>query len=279
MSEAEWVDLPPMSECTASVSLHIEAHGKGPPLVLAHAFGGSARNFWLQVHALEHTHRVWLYDARGHARSEAAGAPQAFGWPCLISDFDQVVNQSLSEQTSGHDDRVIVGGLSLGAATALFWAIRNQDAVRGLVLASYPDCSAEMRDWASNFARQIEAEGIDRAGNRFVWGPLGRFEAADARLVRRGFLEHSEFALAAVLRQALAQIPDISGFSQELERFNVPTLVIAGANDTPTLATSHWIAATLPNAQLAIIENAGHVVNLSQPKVFNEKLAEFVRGL
>jgi pimeloyl-ACP methyl ester carboxylesterase len=268
-----------MNKCTALARLHIEAHGNGLPLVLAHGFGGSSRNFLPQAHALERTHRVWLYDARGHARSDAPSDLEAFGWPCLVSDFDRVVHQSLTERASKNDDRAIVGGLSLGAATALFWAIQNQEAVKGLVLAAYPNCSAEMGDWATNFARQIELEGIDRAGNQFVWGPLGRFKAEEARQIRRGFLEHSELALSAILRQAVAQIPDISRFSDDLERFHVPTFILAGANDTLTLATSRWIAGTLPNAQLAIIENAGHVVNLSQPKEFNLKLAEFVRGL
>lgn len=268
-----------MRECTALARLHIEAHGNGLPLVLAHGFGGSSRNFLPQARALERTYRVWLYDARGHARSEAPSALESFGWPCLVSDFNRVVNQSLTEGASRKDDRVIAGGLSLGAATALFWAIRNQEAVKGLVLAAYPNCNAETRIWATNFARQIEAEGIDSAGNQFVWGPSGRFTAEDARLIRRGFLEHSVLGLSAVLRQAVAKIPDISKFSDDLDRFHVPTLIVAGANDTLSLATSRWIAATLPNAHLNIIENAGHVVNLSQPREFNEELAKFLRGL
>ncbi len=52
--------------------LHVEEHGSGPPLVLAHGFAGSARNFHPQIRALADGFRVvvtgglYMY---GHADS------------------------------------------------------------------------------------------------------------------------------------------------------------------------------------------------------------------
>ena len=266
-------------ECPAPAHLHIERHGNGSPLVLAHGFAGSARNFLPQARVQSRTRRVWLYDARGHARSEAPSNEQVYGWDFLTSDLNFVINESRGESTRSSPPRIVVGGLSLGAATALFWALRHQTVVEGLVLAAYPDSTESMRNWALDFAWQIEQIGADSAGYQFIWGPHGRFGVKDSRLIRLGFLEHPAKALVAVLRQAMAQIPDISTFRRELEQFHVPTLVVVGANDSNSLAASRLVADAIPNARLTIIEDAGHVVNLSQPAAFNQELANFISGL
>ena len=117
-----------MSE--ADVRLHVEATGAGPWLVFSHGFGGSARNFRPQVKALAATHRVVTYDARGHARSEAPGEPEAYDFERLIDDYERVA--------SGSDAPVVAGGLSLGAATALGFTLRRKERVRALILASPP---------------------------------------------------------------------------------------------------------------------------------------------
>jgi pimeloyl-ACP methyl ester carboxylesterase len=171
---------------------------------------------------------------------------------------------------------VVVGGLSLGAATALLWALEHPAEVQGLVLAAYPESSEKMRHWAIGFARQIELHGVDIAGYECIWGPHGRFGTNDSQLVRKGFLEHSAAALVGVLRQAMAKLPDILACRRALELFPAPTLVIVGAHDSSSMAASRLIVDAMPGARLAIIEDAGHVVNLSQPRAFNDELAQFV---
>ena len=39
------------------------------------------------------------------------------------------------------------------------------------------------------------------------------------------------------------------------------------------------VADAIPSARLAIIRDAGHVVNLSQPTAFNKELAQFISSL
>src|SRR5690349_2261051 len=45
--------------------LHVERQGSGPAVVLAHGFGGSARNFRPQARALADACTLLTYDARG----------------------------------------------------------------------------------------------------------------------------------------------------------------------------------------------------------------------
>src|SRR5262249_57176726 len=87
----------------------------------------------------------------------------------------------------------IVGGLSMGAATALRFALGHPDRVRGLILAAFPAGASATHGIASQakaFADAIEREGIDAAGERLAWGPDSGLDSRAARLVRQGFLEH-----------------------------------------------------------------------------------------
>ena len=218
-----------------------------------------------------------LYDARGHARSEAPREESAYVLGCFVSDFGQIVHDSLREDPGVTPRKAIVGGLSFGAVTALLWALRNPNLISGLVLAAYPESTDEMRTWSSTFANCIDANGLDAAGYEYVWGPRGRFGRDDAQAVRRGFLQHSPHAISAILRKSMANFPEIRSLSAALEEFRVPTLLVVGGEDSGSLAASKKITGALSNASLAIIEGAGHVVNLSSPERFNEVLAHFVR--
>jgi len=266
-------------EGRAPVRLHVDSQGFGPILLLAHGLGGSARNFMPQARALRSSHKIWLYDTRGHARSEAPTARAAYGWPELVADFDTVVASALEDAANSRKRPCVVGGLSLGAATALFWALQAPKRVDGLVLAAYPDSSERQRGWARAFARSIEADGLEVAGNRYVWGPGAVFESADAGLIRRGFMEHEPRALAGNLDQALANIPDIGSVAPVLAGLTLPTLILAGSDDARSLDASHALASHLPKSRVAIIERAGHVVNLSQPGAFNREVTRFIAEL
>jgi pimeloyl-ACP methyl ester carboxylesterase len=255
---------------STAVELHVEEYGAGDPaIVLQHGFAGSARNFRPQARFLKDRHRVVLFDARGHARSaapldEAEYAPEAF-----VEDLARMVERAGSK-------RVVVGGISMGAAIALRYALRYRDTLAGLVLASYPLAGdAYSPSWALALADAIDSEGAEVAGERFVWGG-GRFDAESAKWIRQGFLEHSPKALSAVLRGVLAVEPHVAERKNILRELRVPTLLLAGARDAPSVATTSELEQFLPTAQRIVVPDAGHVLNLEKPQSFNEALRGFL---
>jgi pimeloyl-ACP methyl ester carboxylesterase len=250
-----------------ALRLHVETRGTGPAVVLAHGFGGSARNFRVQMRSLADACKVVSYDARGHARSEAPAGEDAYEFERLVDDFERV-----AEQTG--EERVIAGGVSLGAATALGFALRRPERVRGLLLASVTG-EAERRDWAKDFAEAIERDGLEAAGERFVWGSRSRFDPAGAKLIRLGLLEHPPHALAGILKRTLALLPDPVASAGALAGAEFASLVVAGGDDQRALEPSEKLARILPRAELLVIPNAGHVVNLAAPEAFDAAL----RGL
>jgi pimeloyl-ACP methyl ester carboxylesterase len=65
---------------------------------------------------------------------------------------------------------------------------------------------------------------------------------------------------------------------ESLPDIKVPSLVVVGANDTPFLKASDYMAAKIPIAQKVIIPGAGHAANIDQPELFNAAILNFLPG-
>jgi pimeloyl-ACP methyl ester carboxylesterase len=265
----------------AAVGLHVETHGVGPVLVLAHGFGGSARNWRPQLRGLcraeasERAFAVTLYDARGHARSAKVARAEEARAEAVVADFAAVADAASAAP-------LVAGGLSMGAATALGFALAQPSRVRALVLMAPPAGPASGRGISASalaFAEAIERDGLEAAGARFAWGPGAGLDAQAAAWVRAGFLEHDPQSLAHLLRGYLALLESPAQLAHQLARIAVPALVVAGDRDAASLPTARELAATLPRARLEVVAGAGHVVNLAQPERVNAVLREFLAGL
>ncbi|NCX88882.1 MAG: alpha/beta hydrolase, partial [Betaproteobacteria bacterium] len=57
---------------------------------------------------------------------------------------------------------------------------------------------------------------------------------------------------------------------------NVPTLIMSGDEDEPCLEPSLMLKRTIKTSQLAILPGSGHGINLEEPGLFNQLLAEFL---
>lgn len=250
------------------LKLHVERSGSGPALILAHGFGGSARNFRPQARAFSAKRSVVLFDARGHARSPAPRDAAAYTEAALVSDLSDLVESA--------GPAPVVGGLSLGAYTALAWALGSETPPAGLVLAAFPSTSEKARRWSLDFADAIAREGLERAGERYVWGEASRFDAKAAALIRQGFLEHPPHAIDAILRNVLSQLSAPENRADLLRAFSTPVLLIAGEKDSSAVDASERLAQLLPDATVVIVPEAGHVVNLADPERFNAALDTFL---
>ncbi|QTV05297.1 alpha/beta fold hydrolase [Faecalibacter bovis] len=59
---------------------------------------------------------------------------------------------------------------------------------------------------------------------------------------------------------------------------NIPTFYIMGEEDYMFLPTiQKLVQQHYQSAQLYVVENSGHVVNVDQPQIFNEKVIEFIK--
>src|SRR5205807_4856037 len=134
----------------------------------------------------------------------------------------------------------------MGAGTALGFALAEPGRVHGLILAGFPPGARAGGGFASvalRFAEAIERDGLEAAGERFVWGPSSGLDPQAARLVRQGFLEHPPHGLAHTLRGVIAVQPSVDELAPRLRDIVQPALVIVGAGDGLSLAPSRALAA------------------------------------
>ena len=255
--------------------LHVDVDGDGPAIVLAHGLGGSARNFGPQMRALKDRYRVIRYDARGHGRSDAPHEDSAYTPATFVGDMGRVMDDA-------GVTTAVVGGLSMGAGTALRFALAHPTRVRGVVLCAFPAGADDPEGFAAKairFAETIERDGLEAAGDVYVWGPSTRLDRNAVQFVQQGFLEHPPHGLALSLRGVIAKQPPVAAMRGELATLRAPVLIVVGSEDGPSRRACDALADALPQARLVVVPGAGHVVNLQKPDEVSAAMHEFVDGL
>ena len=102
--------------------------------------------------------RVVSYDARGHGESDPAPEGQGYGYPELVGDLEAVVAATVGEE------RFVLGGHSMGAHTAVAYALRHPERLSGLVVIGpvyMGEISAESLAYWDGLAAALEAGGVD----------------------------------------------------------------------------------------------------------------------
>jgi pimeloyl-ACP methyl ester carboxylesterase len=114
------------------VSLRVEDHGSGPPVLLLHGWPDSASLWRHQIPFLTgHGLRVIAPDLRGFGGSSRPPAVADYAVPQLVADVTGVLD-ALGVESAG------VVGHDWGAAVAWALAIRHPERVRKLVAISVP---------------------------------------------------------------------------------------------------------------------------------------------
>jgi 3-oxoadipate enol-lactonase len=229
-----------------------EAAGEGPAIVLCHGITATRRSV---VHGSRRLERggftTIAYDARGHGESDPAPEGEGYDYPELVGDLESLIASEVGE------DRVVLAGHSMGAHTAVSFALRHPERVAGLVAIgpTYTGTiAAESLDYWDGLAAALEDDGIDgfvdyidrRQGIDPAW------RDSVLRFTRERMLRHRHLDALAV---ALREVPRSRPFEdlKELESLAVPTMVVA-SHDAADPGHPHAIAREyterLPRARL-----------------------------
>jgi len=244
------------------VKIHYEVHGDGPPLILTHGYSSTSAMWREQIAPLSKHHRLILWDMRGHGQSDYPDDPNAYSEALTVMDIAALLDALGA-------DRAIVGGLSLGGYMSLAFYRAHPERVRGLlIIDTGPGFKKDEAREAWNKRAFDTAERLEREG-------LDVLKSASRE---RSMVQHRDargLALAArgMLTQRDARV------IESLPTIKVPSLIVVGADDTPFLAASDYMAAKIPGARKVVIPNAGHAVNIDQPKAFIDAVEPFLAGL
>jgi len=244
------------------VNIHYEVHGSGPALLLTHGYSSTSAMWTGQIDALAKRHTLVLWDMRGHGQSDYPNDPSAYSEDLTVGDMAALLDHVGAE-------RAIVGGLSLGGYMSLAFYRAHPERVRALLIIDTGP------GFKKDDARAAWNKRAHDTGDRFEREGLAALKNASRERSSVSHRDANGLALAArgMLTQRDARVIEL------LPHIKVPSLVVVGADDTPFLAASDYMAAKIPGAQKVVIPKAGHAVNIDQPKAFIEAVTPFLDHL
>lgn len=255
------------------IRLAYSDQGSGLPVVFLHGFPLN-RSMWApQVAALSGSARVVTIDLRGHGESDAPL------WRYSMEEFADDVAALLTHLGLA---QVVLVGLSMGGYVAFAFARRHADRLRGLVLTdtrAQAD-TEEGRGGRFRVAQAAQAKGPGAVADLMLPkllapATLGSRPALVTQV--RAMIESMSVSGIAGDLMAMADRPDSVSLLPSLA---CPTLVVVGEQDQATpVADARLMAERIPGARLELIPDAGHLPNLEQPALFNERLARFLASL
>jgi len=262
-----------MSQPAEPTAPPVTVYGDGTPVVLLHAFPLDSRMWVPQVEALG-GYQAIVPDLRGFgAAREQAG--EITPMDLLAEDVAKLLDERELE-------RVVICGLSMGGYVALAFARRHPERLGGLVLCD-TRAGADTDDARAArlaMAERVLAEGVGFLPEAMVQRLLGKTTRQQrpelVEQVTETIGDQDPRGIAAALR-GMAERPDSTGV---LGQVSVPTLVISGMEDElipPDEAVR--MAATIRDARLIQVPDAGHLVNLEQADTVNEALLDFLAPL
>jgi pimeloyl-ACP methyl ester carboxylesterase len=253
------------------VDPYVIESGRGPAVVLLHAFPLNASMWAAQREALAPDYRVICPDQRG------------FGGTQLGHDdpsLDDVADDVAAMLDARKVRTCVLGGLSMGGYVAMAFLRRHADRVHGLVLA---DTKAGADPPAAVANRLRIAEEVVAAGDarqlvdELLPGLLGDTTRERRALVSgrvKALVERAPVYAVAWAQRAMAARPDSF---ETLRAVTVPTLVVVGEEDTISSADdAAAMAEAVPGATLVTIPGSGHLTAVETPEEFNTALAAFL---
>ena len=225
----------------------------------------------VQLAHFSRTYRCIAPDARGVGKSDAPPAPYS---------TSQLADDALRVLDACEVDRAHVVGLSLGGAAGQELALAHPGRVRSLaLLASFPRQAPRSRALMESW-RLLYAAVAQSAALREAWEKQAYAWLFSERYWR------NEAAVRAALRFAGSQpFQSVQGFQGQIDaalahdavgrlpRLSVPTLIAHGALDQlAPLAGAEEMARLIPGAQLLVLPEVGHAVNLEGQRAVNSAL-------
>ena len=265
------------------VNVHYKTYGEGEPtFILLHGFGASLFSWREVVEPLAEFGTVIAYDRPAFGLTER---PMEWEGESPYSQDSQVELVIGLMDALGVEQATLVGN-SAGGTISMLTALKYPERVTSLILvdpAVYAGGGApawirpllgtpQFDHLGPLFARQLQVQGTEFL--KTAWHNPSKitpeiFEGYQQPLQINDW-DKALWELTVSSRE--------SGLAERVSEFNLPILVITGDDDriVPT-EQSLRLAEELPNAELAVIPQCGHVPHEECPAVFMQAVTEFLR--
>jgi pimeloyl-ACP methyl ester carboxylesterase len=263
------------------VNIYYEESGQGLPLLFVHEFAGDHRSWHLQMRFFSRRYRAIAFNARGYPPSDVPDDVKAYSQERAAEDIRGVLDGL--KIAKAH-----VCGLSMGGYATLHFGLRHPGRALSLVVAgagygSVAGDRAKFRQDTEVVARRFEEDGMVKTAEMYSKGPT-RVQFMDKDPF--GWREfHAQLAEGSATGHALTQRgvqmlrPSILDLGPQLEKLEVPTLIMTGDEDDPCLEPGVFMKRRIPAAGLVVVPKSGHTINLEEPEAFNRSVLDFLTAV
>jgi len=258
------------------IKIYYEFHGNGEPLVLIRGLGGSAAMWFRQIPELAKCYRVIALDNRGSGRSDKPDIPYT---------IEMMAGDVMGLLDAIGIEKAHIYGFAMGGMIAQSFALSYPDRMLGLVLAC-TSCGGERAIMPNTEAlaalydikrrAQSSPEEISRKEIPFCF--TKDFIDNNPEIIKQYIsLEVKHWTPFHSYMRQLEAVMTHDTYAR-LHKITSPALVIAAALDrAQPLANSVILAAKIPNAELAIIQKAGHDITVERVQETNRTIINFLR--
>jgi len=243
------------------------------PIICLHGFPFDKSMWDEQLAYFESTHRIIACDIRGFGQS--TDEVSMLSIEIFTDDLRAFMDKLFIK-------KAIICGLSMGGFIALNAVSRYPERFEALILCDTM-CIADSAEVKSNRFKAVDdialhgPEKFNEAFIESVFHPNSFEEQPEVVEELRTIVFANK---KRIISQGLIALACRAETCSILGEIDMPTLIICGREDEVTpLFQSEFMQKRISGAVLKVIENAGHVSNLEQPKIFNGHIADFLAEL
>ena len=292
-SRSEFV---PIRQLQYHVRLWGEPAPDKTPLVMVHGWMDVAASYQFMVDAFSQEHYVIAPDWRGYGLTSAGGADN-FWYPDYLADLDFLLDHYAPGQA------VNLVGHSMGGGVAMQYAGIRPERVRRLVnlegfgmpATQADEAPARFAKWMDELKKlhqgELNLNGYDSADGvaRRLMKTNPRLSLDKANWLARHWASENEQGQWQILGEPAHKIVNAQLYRVEevmalYKRISMPTLAVEASDSSLemwwkgkyTLAEYHERLKALPQVEIALIDEAGHMMHHDQPEVLAALIERFI---
>jgi pimeloyl-ACP methyl ester carboxylesterase len=228
-------------------------------VLFLHGIRGNRRNWASQIEFFSQRYRAAAWDARGYGDSEDYDGPL---------QFEHFAGDVLRVAEHFKAQKMHLVGLSMGGRIARNFALRAPERLHSLVLIStHPGFDTLSTEEVKRFVTERRTRTPQTLQK--LLGSRGSRAAYEELLDSVSRIHESSY-------QKTVEASAAQDRAAPVEQIRVPTLVIAGEEDTLYPRNPARDGASHPRAEFLLFERTGHLANLEEPEKFNRAVLDFI---
>lgn len=257
---------------------NVHVQGDGPPMVFVHGFGCDQAMWRLLAPYFAETHQCILLDLVGSGKSDlSAYDPRKYA---TLQGYADDLCEVLAAVTGAP---AVCVGHSVSAMIGMLANIASPDQFLAQVMVGPSPCYINDGDYVGGFERKdIESLLETLESNYLGWAsnmaPAIMGAPDQPQLAQE--LTNSFCRTDPEIARQFARVTFLSDHRADLPKLQAPTLVLQCSDDLiAPVAVGEYLARTIPDCTLRVIENVGHCPHLSAPSASAAAMEQFLATL